>query len=361
MQEESPCLTVAVGMSGGVDSSAAAALLCDRGYHVIGLTALMTRGGAKCCSDEDVRRAAHVAGQLGIPHYVVDVHETFEEQVVAPFVDEYLSGRTPSPCVRCNRRIKFGALLEKALELGADRIATGHYAEREADAGGELHLLRGADAAKDQSYFLARLTQAQLARTLFPLGPWCKQDVARFVASRGLTSRKSRESQDLCFVGDGGHGAWIDNRLAECGVAEGRMPAGGDIVDMDGRIVGTHRGLHHYTVGQRKGLGIAAGAPVYVVRLDAAENAVVVGGRSDAMVHQFTVSETSWISGRTPSGKLHAGTQIRYNHEAAESDVVLLDDGLVRVSFAEPQFAVAPGQSAVFYRGREVLGAGWIN
>lgn len=352
---------MAVGMSGGVDSSAVAAMLCDQGYRVIGLTAQMTRQSSKCCSDEDVRRAAQVADQLGIPHYVVDVCEAFEERVIAPFVGEYLSGRTPSPCVRCNRWIKFGALLDKALRLGADRVATGHYARCEEAPRGALRLLRGIDPAKDQSYFLARLTQAQLARVLLPLGAWLKQDVAQFAAGRGLTTRRSRESQDLCFVGDNGHGDWIDHRLADGDRGTGNMPAGGDIVDVEGRKVGTHRGLHHYTVGQRKGLGVATGTPVYVVRLDGEANVVVVGAREQTMTRELTVSDVSWVRGRIPAEALPVNTQIRYNHVAAESEIAPALDGHARVSFSEAQFAVTPGQNAVFYRGDEVLGAGWID
>jgi len=251
------------GHERGVDSSVAAALLQEQGHEVIGVTALLCGGASRCCSDEDVSRAREVAAQLGIPHHTLDLGAAFEQVIVAPFIAEYLAGRTPSPCPRCNRLIKFGLLLEQSLSLGADCLATGHYARVTQDDRG-WHLRRGLDPRKDQSYFLSLLTQAQLARSVFPLGGMQKAEVVRIARQRNLAARRSKESQELCFVEEGGHGAWIDVRSFDT-----RGP--GDIVDMAGRKVGEHRGIHYYTIGQRRGLGVAAGTPVYVVALDAAQ------------------------------------------------------------------------------------------
>jgi len=339
-------------MSGGVDSSAAAALLVEQGYKVIGLTALMTGEHSRCCSPEDVERAKVVAGQLGIEHHTIDLHADFDAQVIRPFMRDYLAGRTPSPCVLCNRLIKFGRLLEEAAALGAERVATGHFARLGRAEGGPA-LLKGVDDAKDQSYFLAMLSAGQLDRSLFPLGEMCKRDAARIVHERGLASRASKESQELCFIMEGTHGTWIDVRSLE-------TPGPGDIVDTDGRVIGRHAGIHHYTIGQRRGVGVAAGRPVYVIRLDAARNRVVVGDRVNAMGSRMTVGGLSWIAGAPPAGKFGTRTRIRYNHAEAESAVTLQPDGSATVEFREPQFAITPGQLAVFYDGEKVLGGGWI-
>jgi len=343
---------IAVAMSGGVDSSVAAALLSAANCEIFGVTARMTVEHSRCCSDEDMERAGETAERLGIRHHVVDVCDPFKETVIEYFVSEYLSGRTPSPCVTCNRVIKFGWLLEKSLELGATKFATGHYARIERHDNG-VGLSRGADRAKDQSYFLSRLSQHQLAHTVLPLGDMPKQRVAAYAAEHRLPARESRESQELCFVTEGTHGDYIELRSFAT-----RGP--GDIVDTEGSKLGTHRGIHHYTIGQRKGLGVAVGRPVYVASLDAERNVVVVGDRAAVMRREMRVADVLWINGTPAKVNFRALCQIRYNHQGAECDVALQPGGGVRVVFEEPQFAITPGQLAAFYEGDGVIGAGWI-
>jgi tRNA-specific 2-thiouridylase len=343
---------IAVAMSGGVDSSVAAALLKERGHEVMGITAVMTHGYSRCCSDEDVRAAARVAARIGIDHYVIDVKDRFKEDVIDYFVSEYLSARTPSPCAVCNRRIKFGLLRQKAFDLDADLFATGHYARVTQKPDGTAGLSRAADRTKDQSYFLARLLPEQLSRSVFPLGHMLKTDVSAYAREHGLVTRHSRESQELCFVDSHNHGAWIDVRCL-------RTPGQGDIVDTQGVRLGAHRGIHHYTIGQRKGLGLATGDPVYVVALDAGRNLVVVGSRSEAMSSDLVADAINWIVPEVPPAELLAQTQIRHNHGAARSRIAV-SGATAQVHFQDPQFAVTPGQLAVFYRQDEVVGSGWI-
>jgi len=343
---------VAVGMSGGIDSAVAAALLKEQRYDLIAVTAVMSGEYSRCCSTEDIRRAEAVAAALGIRHYVVDVVDEFQTNVINYFVSDYLSGMTPSPCVLCNQTIKFGALLSKAIDLGASQVATGHYARIDR-AGRTYRLKRGVDMAKDQSYFLARLNQEQLSRTLFPLGEMRKKEVSRYAAEHELMARRSRESQELCFIETGTHGEWMDLRILEA--------AGpGDILDTAGKKLGFHKGIHHYTIGQRKGLGVAAGRPVYVTEIDAERNVVVVGDRSDAMRREMKIRDTVWISGQVRDSGVRACCQVRYNHNAAPCRVSPAGDNLHAIFFDEPQFAVTPGQLAVLYDGDEVIGAGWI-
>ena len=344
---------MAVAMSGGADSTAALALLKEAGHEVFGITAIMTRERSRCCAPEDVECARNAARRLDVPHETVEVQDAFDTDVIGYFVAEYLAGRTPSPCVVCNSRIKFGVLLDEARRRGADFLATGHYARSESGPDGKPELLRGADAAKDQSYFLARLTGEQVRSALFPLGGMTKAETLSILAARGLARPGRRESQDVCFVPDGDHGRWLDLRVL-------KTPPPGDIVTADGKRVGRHNGIHHYTVGQRKGLGIASGAPMYVVRIDARRNELVVGAPAEATTARIGVEGLSWIAGKPPARSFEALVQIRFRHEPAAAQVVLISDDAAEVEFVEPQFGAAPGQSAVFCRGDKILGAAWI-
>jgi tRNA-specific 2-thiouridylase len=345
---------MAVAMSGGVDSSAAAALLKEQGHDVFGLTAKTWPEGSRCCSDEDIRDARRVAAAIGIPHYVVDLSEVFDKEVVTYFVAEYIGGRTPSPCVRCNRYVKFGALMDKALALGAEQMATGHYARIRRDDDGRLHLLMGVDSAKDQSYFLFDLSQEQLARSLFPVGGMRKEAVREVVRLSGLPVHDRPESQDLCFVQAGAHHALIERRQPEA-------QRSGVIRDLDGRELGVHDGIHRFTIGQRRGLGIAAGAPRYVVALDAETHTVTVGDKQAVMHVGARVSGIRWTGGLpVVGGACRVQAKIRYAQEAAAATLDLIADGLADLRFDEPQFAVTPGQVAVFYVGDELIGGGWI-
>lgn len=345
--------SVAVAMSGGTDSSAAAALLLDEGHEVFGLTAKMWSSGSRCCSDEDIRQAQRVAAALEIPHYVIDLNEPFSEQIVGYFADEYAAGRTPSPCGLCNPLIKFGLLMEKARRLGTERLATGHYVRIHKDESGICHLCSGRDSNKDQSYFLFGLSQDQLNSSIFPVGGMTKPEVREYIESRSIPLANRGESQELCFVTDGEHYE-LTEKLRP-GVKKR-----GDILDTAGHKVGEHEGIHRFTIGQRRGLGIALGEPVYVVRLDADTNTVVVGERSEMDRPSANVERVNWISGHQPGSPFSATTLIRYNHAGAASTVTPNEDGSASVVFDEPQFAVAPGQIAAFYSGDELLGGGWI-
>jgi tRNA-uridine 2-sulfurtransferase len=348
-----PGATVAVGLSGGIDSAVAAASLVSDGFRVIGLTARMTAAVSRCCSDADTLRAAQVCDRLGIPHHIVDVGDAFARHVVAYFGDTYVAGETPSPCVVCNREIKFGALLRQAQSMGAAALATGHYVRKADAGGGHPALLRGVDATKDQSYFLACLTTDQLRAAVFPLGGRYKADILRCAATRGLVARPGRESQDLCFVTEGTHGAWLDLRRLV-------TPPPGEMVDSDGHVVGRHVGLHHYTIGQRRGLGIALGYPAYVIRIEAAANRVVVGPHEAALASRMYVRDMAWQAVMVSGRAFRCAVQIRYNHAAAPAAVAWMGATGMEVVFDAPQFAIAPGQLAAFYDGDRVLGAGWI-
>jgi len=345
--------TIAVAMSGGVDSAAALYLAKQMAGRVFGITAIMTSEESRCCSSSEVESAARVAKQLGVEHHVVEVKETFSREVIDYFCYEYVAGQTPSPCVMCNRYIKFGELAEKAQALGADKIATGHYARACCGGGDALGLYRGLDVRKDQSYFLAMLDQKQLERACFPVGELTKDKVRELVREADLKVNARGESQEVCFVTEGTHGTWIDLRRLNTG-------GPGDIVDMAGRRLGRHTGIHHYTVGQRRGLGVASDRRLFVVSINRESNEVVLGDRQDAEVTGMSVSGLSWISGGAGGSAFECEVQVRYAQKAAACSVSLLDGGRADVRFAEVQFGVAPGQLAVFFDGEKVLGGGWI-
>lgn len=351
---------IVCAMSGGVDSSVAAALLLDQGFDVIGLSMQLydQRGGettfGSCCTLDDLHDARRVATALGIPHYIVNLERQFDESVVRNFVAEYLAGRTPLPCAHCNSVLKFNELLDRATGFGASAVATGHYARVEQDPlSGRWRLLRGVDPTKDQAYFLFSLTQAQLSRAVFPLGALRKDDVRRMARERGIRVADKRDSQEICFVPDNDYAAVVE-RLAPDAVAPG------PIVDASGRVLGTHHGIHHFTIGQRKGLGIAASTPLYVTRIDADRRTVVVGGRHDLERTSVSATGVSWTAGEPPRPGTRLSAQIRYRHPAASAVVDAIDAGAVALTFDVPQPAVTPGQALVLYDGDEVLGGGWI-
>lgn len=341
-------------MSGGTDSSASAALLVDQGYEVIGLTAHMWKDGSRCCSLEDVERARKVCSYLDIRHYVVNAQEIFSEKIVDPFVATYASGRTPSPCIYCNSFVKFGFLVDRAVQLNCNHLATGHYARVEKGSDGKYHLLCAKDAAKDQSYFLHRLDQEQLAFLLFPLSGMPKADVKAYSIERGLPVVPRGESQDLCFVEDGRLPDFVEQR-------DPSVVKRGEIHDPDGNVVGYHRGLHRFTVGQRGKLGIALGERMYVKRLDKDNNVVEVAPRPEVMKSECVLSDINWISGAAPDSELYCEVRPRYRSNGAMAVVRLTDEHDAVVVFEKPQFALTPGQAAVFYKNGEVLGGGWID
>jgi tRNA-uridine 2-sulfurtransferase len=355
---------VLVGMSGGVDSSVAAALLCEAGYDVIGVTlnvwperdpmqALVEREDA-CCSLSAVEDARRVADQLGIPYYVLNFKDVFQRQVMANFATEYARGRTPNPCVRCNQFVKFDALLARAVAVDADHVATGHYARVDHDAAsGRWRLLRAVDRAKDQSYVLYVMSQERLARTLFPLGGMAKADVRAHAARLGLATAGKAESQEICFVPSGNYRDY----LAEAAPETRRR---GPIVHLDGRVLGTHAGLAYYTIGQRKGLGVTAGEPLFVVDLLPAENRVVVGPREALLATGCLVEDVSYVALPGLDGPRVAQARIRYKAEDAPVEIVPAADGRLAVRFLTPQRAVTPGQTIVFYDDDVVLAGGTI-
>lgn len=345
-----------VGMSGGVDSSVAAALLKGLGFELAGLSvnALSCDRGAEapCCSARDREDARRVCEAIGIPHFTFDMRAEFRREVVEPFVAGYLAGLTPSPCVVCNEKIKFRALLGEAERLGFDAVATGHYA-RVARIDGRAVLLRAADERKDQSYFLCRLGEETLSRVVFPLGALTKEEVRRIAAEMGLPTRAKRESQEACFVSNEGCAAFVEERAGE------ELPGPGFFVDVGGKRLCRHRGIHAYTVGQRRGLGFGSGRRQYVVRIDAERNEVILGSDEELMTREIVVGD---IVRCGPPGELprEASVKIRSTHAGSRAQVRHLGAARARVIFDEPVRAAAPGQAAVFYVGDEVAGSGWI-
>ena len=366
-------MKIAVAMSGGVDSSAAAAILKTQGHDLVGFTMQLwnQRRGisvdengeplpSRCCSLDDVYDARRVAEELGFPFYVLNLEREFEHDVVQPFVASYLNGETPIPCVSCNSRLKFASLDRLAVSLGCEKVATGHYARVEHDAVTDRYrLFRGRNPQKDQSYFLWELTQEQLSRALFPLGEMSKPEVREVAREQKLAIAEKAESQEICFVPDGDYAGFIDRYLA----AENRpeqIPAQGELVDSRGRVVGKHDGIHRFTVGQRRGIGISAERPLYVISIDAPRNKVVVGSAEELLRDDFTAAGVNWIALDAPEVPVRAEVRVRYRHEAAAATIVPQANGRARVTFDESQRAITPGQATVFYRGDEVLGGGWI-
>ena len=347
-------------MSGGVDSSAAAALLQEQGYDVIGITLklwpqdCLSRAEDKCCGPQAVMDARSVAHRLGIPFYLVDEAEDFQQQVIEYFAAEYRAGRTPNPCVMCNEKLKFGTLIKRGQKLGARKVATGHYARIEPNESGDRMLLkRGRDLNKDQSYFLFSLKQDQLKHTLMPLGSLKKSESRDIARDSELRTADKEESMEICFVPDKDYKAFLTKSKM---VAEHK----GDIVDLQGKVLGTHDGIEFYTLGQRKGLGISAPKPLYVIRLDPDKNQVIVGDADDLIQDSFRIERCNWIPFEHPKEEFKALAKIRYNHEGTPAIIRPIGADQATVTLEQPQRAVTPGQACVFYQDDLVLGGGWI-
>ena len=362
---------VAVAMSGGVDSSTVAALLLQQDRPVVGLTMqlwnqrrlpeLQGDGPAqhRCCSLDDVYDAKRVAQHLNFPHYVVNFEEQFERRVVRPFVEQYLAGRTPIACTNCNTDVKFEPLLRMARQIGAERLATGHYARiRKEEATGRYQLLRARDDSKDQSYFLWGLTQEQLSRSEFPLGELTKEEVRNLARSVALPVAEKPESMELCFVPNGNYVQFIHAYSRETG--KPLKDQEGDIVTEDGTVIGRHTGVHNYTIGQRKGLGFATGRPIYVLAIDPEKNRIIVGEDEALHATTFEIENANWVSIAEPAAPLRACVKIRHKHEPAPARVEVLRGFCARITFDAPQRAITPGQAAVLYDGEVVLAGGWI-
>jgi tRNA-specific 2-thiouridylase len=351
---------VVVGMSGGVDSSAAAALLQEQGYDVVGITLKLwpqdcvNRAEDKCCGPQAVMDARSVSHKLNIPYYLVDEAEDFQKQVINYFAEEYRAGRTPNPCVMCNEKLKFGTLISRAKQLGAEYIATGHFARVEKNEAGDRMLLkRGRDPRKDQSYFLFSLRQDQLARTIFPLGELSKMDTRCVARQSNLKTADKEESMEICFVPDKDYGRF----LQQANLVQKHK---GEIVNLHGHVLGHHEGIEFYTIGQRKGLGISSPKPLYVIELDAVNNRVIVGDESALDRAEFKVERCNWIPYETPPEALEVTAKIRYNHPGTPATITPQANGSASVKLHVAQRAITPGQACVFYQDDLVVGGGWI-
>lgn len=351
---------VAIAMSGGVDSSAAALILKREGYDVIGVSMKLLsdelsgkKGG--CCSLEDFNDARRVADILDIPYYVLNMQKEFSDRVIDSFVTDYSSGKTPNPCILCNQEMKFDLLMKKATQLGADYLATGHYARANYDDKRARFILKkGLDATKDQSYFLFSMTQDQLSKTLFPIGSYCKDEIRDMLRDAGISIADKEESQDICFVDDGDYSSLIEKSVGKMSLKHG------DIVSEDGEVLGTHNGIHNYTVGQRRGLGISSLKRLYVLGLDLAANRVIVGDEEGLLSGGLIASPPNWISIAGLEDELKATVKVRYSLNDHGATLYPEDDGSVNIKFTEKVRAVTPGQAVVFYNGEEVIGGGWI-
>jgi tRNA-specific 2-thiouridylase len=351
---------VVVGMSGGVDSSATAALLLEQGYDVVGITLKLwpqdcvSRAEDKCCGPQAVTDARAVCHKLGVPYYLIDEAAEFQSKVIQYFADEYKAGRTPNPCVMCNQNLKFGRLIDRADQLGAKYIATGHFARVEKSGDGSRVLLkRGRDSRKDQSYFLFSLRQDQLARAMFPLGEKTKSDTREVARHCNLKTADKEESMEICFVPDNDYGRFLQQ-------AKLVQKHQGEIVNLHGQVLGHHEGVEFYTIGQRKGLGLSSPKPLYVVELDAENNRVVVGDDTALDRDEFVAQRCNWIPFDTPPESFEAMVKIRYNHPGTLATVTPLPNGAAKVRLQTPQRAITPGQAAVFYQDDLVVGGGWI-
>jgi len=350
-------LKIAVAMSGGVDSSVAAFLLKEEGHEVVGISMRLTRcnrlGEGSCCTEQDRRDAMEVCEKIGIKHHTVDLTRQFKTEVIEPFVDSYLRGETPSPCILCNESLKFKALLDDAESLGAGILATGHYARIDTDDEGRRVLRRGVDRKKDQSYFLfPALAGGVLARLRFPVGNMRKDEVREVALKARLPVHDKSESQEVCFVPDDDYAQFIEE------MRPGSLPGTGNFIDVAGNVLGRHRGIHAYTVGQRRGLGIGFGQRTYVVNIDASRNEIVLGDDAALFRSEMTLRDVVWAADSRPKGR--AEVQIRSAHPGAGASIDVDGKGRIRVVFNEPQRAIAPGQAAVFYDGDMVIGGGWI-
>lgn len=350
---------VVVAMSGGVDSSVCLAMMLELGFDCVGMTMRLWSGRdstqQSCCGIESVMDARLVADQFQIPHYAINFQKEFWEEVIEVFADEYFKGRTPSPCILCNEKLKFSTLYQKAVSIGAQKVCTGHYARIEFDEEKGRYLLKKAtDLNKDQSYFLFSLTQEQLSKTLFPLGTYTKPEVRKMAESRGLITAKKPESQDICFIPDGDYKAFLEKHFKD------KIPKKGMIQDVEGTPLGEHEGIHSVTIGQRHGLGIAFGKPLYVTHIDPKTNTVIMGEKEKTHKTRFIVSKMNWILYETPPSELRASIKIRARSKEAPGTLKIQPDGTVLVTFDQPQNAITPGQATVFYQDEIVIGGGWI-